>query len=156
MKFVHSCVLLLLLMRQQLRKHFFKNSQSSYENFWDKIPHNHQLIWIGHVRNGTYIHIVTNLWKRICNFENIEIIGIPSPNASTIICDLAQDEQIKQQFFKFWSHLTVIFERNVYINVFAYFTYLFVYVRLFRIFFLCLSICLPVRLSVCLSVQSAL
>lgn len=106
------------------------------------------------MRNGTYIHIVTNLWKRICNFENIEIIGIPSPNASTIICDLAQNEQIKQQYFKFWSHLTVNFERNVYINVFAYFTYLFVYVRLFRIFFLCLSVYLfaspPVCLSVCL------
>ena len=123
MKFVYSCVLLLLLMRQQLRKHFLKkNSQSSYENFWDKIPHNHQLIWIGHVRNGTYIHIVTNLWKRICNFENIEIIGIPSPNASTIICDLAQDEQVKQQCFKFWSHLTIHL-RDTYILM--HFDYLF-------------------------------
>ena len=89
-----------------IKKTMFSNLQSSYENVCDNIPHNHFLIRIGHV-NRTYVHIVTNLWKRICNFENIEIMGISSPNAPTIICDLSQDEQVKQQCFKFWSHLTI-------------------------------------------------
>ena len=96
---------------QQSRKQFFSNLQSSYENVCGNIPHNHFPIRISHV-NRTYIHIVTNLWKRICNFENIEIMGISSPNAPTIICDLSQDEQVKQQCFKFWSHLTI---RDMYI-----------------------------------------
>ena len=104
--------------------------------------------------NRTYVHIVTNLWKRICNFENIQIIGIPSPNAPTIICDLAQDEQVKQQCFKFWSHLTIHFERYVYINAFAY-LFTFVCLDIFYLSaYLCvlLSVCPSVRLSVSLSV----
>lgn len=105
-------------------------------------PHNHKLIQTGDV-NRTYILIVTNLWERICNFKNIQIIGISSPNAPTIICDLAQDEQVKQQCFKFWSHLTINLKRYVYINVFCFLAY----IRLFRYFlFVCLSVCL----SVCL------
>ena len=148
---------------QQSRKHFFLQTQSGNENFWDNIPHNHYLIRIGHV-NRTYIHIVTNLWKRICNFENIEITGISSPNTPTIICDLSQDEQVKQQCFKFWSHLTINFERYVYINVFAY-LFTFVCLDIFCLSVLlsvslsaflavwvsaCLSVCLSACLSVCL------
>lgn len=102
MEFAHFCLLLLLLMR-------YNNHENKIDGVATEIVEaTSQRLANPDGACKKNIHIVTHLWKRICNFKNIQIIGISSPNAPTIICYLAQDEQVKQQCFKFWSHLILI------------------------------------------------
>ena len=134
MEFAHFCLLLLLLMR-------YNNHENKIDGVATEIVEaTSQRLANPDGACKKNIHIVTHLWKRICNFKNVQIIGISSPNAPTIICYLAQDEQVKQQCFKFWSHLILIKRDTQILEYFA---------RLFRLVFqsfltFCPSICLRV------------